>query len=769
MSTAPLPHLATTDELPPEFTPLPPDASPEEKDRHWFETVYMGDRMKQLTPRSIIMGAILGMLMSVSNLYTTLKVGWSFGVAITSCVISYVVWNAFVTLSGGRVSRMTILENNCMQSTASAAGASTGATIATCFGAMLILDPNHQHQPWYIVGSFTLATAAMGCFLAIPMKRQLINQENLPFPSGIAAATTLRSLYSHSGDALKKAYSLLIALAAGAIVGVLNTTEDQFVALGKFFAWMRAKAFNVHLPDLVPAEGFKQFNGKPFVALGFEPSVLLIGAGMIVGLRVSLSMLVASALLHFVVAPWLASIDLASANVAGYVPSIPMVGGGAAYHAVRWGLWGGTAVMVFSSLTSLALQWKTVARSFTMLKRGPGAAAGGDLDARMAAIEVPVKWMIVGMVPITIAMLFIQVVAFKIAWWAGLIAIGMSFVLSLVGSRSTGETDTTPIGAMGKVMQLLFAFLSPGNVTHNLASAGIGANSASASADLLTDLKSGYLLGANPRQQFLAQFTGVFFGTLAIVPAWYLMIPNDAALEKFPLPATNTWVAVARVLSNGLESLPMSARYIILIGALIGVALPVLEKQFPKARPYMPSAMGIGLGWVVFFSNALAFTVGATFSWVWSRFNAKNQDLYNVPIASGLVAGESLIKALLATDNRIGGAQPHSRPRRQTHKAARARSPCRLRVARRRSAAAAHEARRGTLSTVAQAAIVDARRHGAAARVEAVPHQRVIARLIGAARHRPHHAAGRIADLQRQRTARDGAVGELHAAARRIR
>ena len=109
-------------DLPPQFVPLPADASPEEKDRHWYQTCYMGDRMPQLTLRSVLMGAVLGMLMSVSNLYTTLKVGWSFPVAITSCVMSFVIWNAFRTLMGGRLRQMSLLENNCMQSTASAAG-----------------------------------------------------------------------------------------------------------------------------------------------------------------------------------------------------------------------------------------------------------------------------------------------------------------------------------------------------------------------------------------------------------------------------------------------------------------------------------------------------------------------------------------------------------------------------------------------------------------------------------------------------------------------
>src|SRR6185436_2426096 len=167
---------------------------------------------------------------------------------------------------------MSILENNCMQCTASAAGYSTGSTIATAFGALLILDPTHRHQPWWVVASFTVATGAMGVWLAVPMKRQMINQEQLPFPSGIAAATTLRSLYSHGGDALKKAHSLVAGLVGGAVVGVLNTAEDQLATLGRFFAWMRAHAFNIHLPEQIPANGLALLGGKPVVGFGFEPS-----------------------------------------------------------------------------------------------------------------------------------------------------------------------------------------------------------------------------------------------------------------------------------------------------------------------------------------------------------------------------------------------------------------------------------------------------------------------------------------------------------------
>jgi len=626
-------------------------------DAQWYTEVYQGDRMPQLTWRAIFIGALLGGLMSISNLYTTMKVGWSFGVAITSCVLSFVIWNAVRALSGNRLSPMSILENNCMQSTASAAGYSTGTTIATSFGALLILDPNHRHVAWPAVAAFTLATGLMGTLLAIPMKRLLINREQLPFPSGIAAAQTLTSLYKHDAATLRKAYSLLSALVVGGVVGVLNTAEDQFVALGRFFAWMRSKLFDVHLPDLVPEQGFMLLAGKPLINFGFEPSGLLVAAGMIVGLRVSLSMFAASALLYFGLTPWLQGMDALHANEPGYLASIPLVGGGTIFQPIRWALWGGTAMMVVASFSALALQWRTVARSFQLLRQvgradAPGAAKGEPQDwtlaERMNAIEVPRTWFVAGMVPVIIALVAVQYLAFQVHWWAGLIAVGMSFVLAMVASRATGETDVTPIGAMGKVMQLVFALVSPGNTTHNLVAAGVGANSATSSADLLTDLKSGYLLGANPRKQFLAQFIGVFCGTLAVVPAWYLMVPNITALEKYPLPATQTWVAVARLLSSGIESLPMSARIAILVGALIGLVLPLLETLFPRARPYLPSAMGLGLGWVVVFSNTFSFAIGSVLVAVWGWLHRPSQEEFSVPVASGLIAGESVVKALLA-------------------------------------------------------------------------------------------------------------------------
>jgi len=410
--------------------------------------------------------------------------------------------------------------------------------------------------------------------------------------------------------------------------------------------WLEKLSDWLYLPDTWNFTGFLNPLARGQMAgLAFEPSVLLIGAGMITGLRVSLSMFAGSALLYYLVAPWLVAHDAANAAMAGFVPSFKINADGD-INPVRWALWGGTAIMVFASLTQLALNWRSVLRAFMLFKKEERAA---NQDA-VEAVEVPNAWLFIGLVPITIGLVIVQYFAFHIAVWLGLLSVAFSFVVSLVACRATGETDTTPIGAMGKVTQLLYAVLpgAKGIAAINLMAAGTTAAAAGAAADLLTDLKSGYLLGANPRRQFLAQFYGVFFGVLAVVPAWYLMVPDKKALEAFNPPATNMWKAVADLLTQGASHLPQTALVAIVIGALVGMMLAVIEKLWPKAQPYLPSAMGLGLAWVVPFQNAFAFLIGAVIVSVWQKWNQKSSDTFAIPIASGLVAGESLVAAFIA-------------------------------------------------------------------------------------------------------------------------
>ena len=219
----------------------------------------------------------------------------------------------------------------------------------------------------------------------------------------------------------------------------------------------------------------------------------------------------------------------------------------------------------------------------------------------------------------------------------------------LVACRVTGETDTTPVGAMGKITQLTFGVLSPGNMNVNLMSANITAAAAGSSAHLLTDLKSGYLLGASPRKQFIAQFAGIFVGTVVTVLSFRLLVPEASVLgsNQFPAPAAQTWRAVALALSEGMRGLGSIKLWSIIAGGIVGVVLTVLQKLFPDRQHLIPSAAGVGLVWTFHWYYGLLFFVGGVLGWWIKRKYPDWSEEFTFPVASGWIAGESLMRVTL--------------------------------------------------------------------------------------------------------------------------
>jgi uncharacterized oligopeptide transporter (OPT) family protein len=198
--------------------PIPPDEVLKMDEDEWYEKVYRGEDFPQLTVRAVLMGSALGFLLAFTNLYIGLKTGWALGVAITACIVSYAVWNGFLKL-GFAKTPMTILETNCMQSTASSAGYSTGGTMVSAVSALLMIQG--VHLPLGTLILWTLLLGALGTVMAIPMKRNMINHERLKFPSGTAAAVTLQSLYSEGTESLKKAKALAYSATIGALFPLL--------------------------------------------------------------------------------------------------------------------------------------------------------------------------------------------------------------------------------------------------------------------------------------------------------------------------------------------------------------------------------------------------------------------------------------------------------------------------------------------------------------------------------------------------------------------
>jgi len=640
----------------------------------WYAKIYRGDAVPQLTVRAIAMGSLLGFFLAFTNLYIGLKTGWGLGVAITACILAYALSTTLVKLRLQKTP-LTILETNCMQSTASAAGYSTGGTMVSAVAALLILSvsadhPRGEHLPWPALVSWTIFLAALGTIMAIPMKRNMINQERLKFPSGTAAAVTLQSLYSHGAQALKKARALLVSAVVGAIFPLLielqilserDPESGEVVRSGlipgdiKIFDW------------LLPAPGTHVVDGERARYLPsdwtmvWDVNPVMIAAGALVGMRVATYMLIGGLALVYGLG-WFAIDDMWTNHAGDVVGSVTKPW--KAWKEI--GLWLGVPIMLSSGLLNFALQWKTILRAVKSL--GGGAKDGGDTEQEkiVQRTEVPFSWFGWGTVLSAAGVLWAAHTFFNIPWYYGIIAVALTFFLALVACRATGESDITPVGAMGKIMQLTFGVLIPQSTTANLMSASITANAAGSSADLLNDLKSGYLLGANPRRQFLAQFMGIFAGTAATVIGFYLLVPDAVTLTgmdlpdgshvnpEFPAPAAQAWKAVAEVMAGGgLAAMHPTHKLAIFWGLGLGAVMVLFEQVAPKYRKWLPSATGIGLGLILPFQYPLSMFAGAVIAWIWAKRWKDNSESYLVPVAAGLIAGVSIIGVIVAILNNL--------------------------------------------------------------------------------------------------------------------
>jgi putative OPT family oligopeptide transporter len=599
--------------------------TPEEVERQWYEKIYKGrgDSMPQLTLRAVLMGSVLGGVLSLTNLYIGLKSGWGFGVAITACILSYAIWTAMHGAGLVRT-RMTILENNCMQSTASAAGYSTGTTLISAFAAFILITGEPLSVGLTMAWVFFLAV--LGVTMAIPMKRQMINVEQLRFPSGVAAAETLTALHSHGAKGMRAAKGLGIA----GIVAAVDKFWAEGLALVGQAQWSSIALVNKLQAAIMGEASFKLWQSRTAV---FSWDAIFVAAGAITGMRVCLSMLVSGTLCWMFYVPWM--------QARGTIE------GTGFREILQWTLWGGTACMVSSGLLSFLFQWKTSMRAFRNL--GKMFKRGGHGDDPLDAVEAPPHWFLIGQVVSLAALAYLGKQTFGMPYWLAGLALVLSFILALVACRVTGETDTTPVGSMGQLTQMIVGGIHPGSATTTLMSANVVSSAAISSADLLMDLKSGYLLGANPRKQFLAQFSGIFIGTLVTVLAFRVMVPDAKVLgsDQFPAPAAQSWRAVAMTMSQGLDQLHPVKRTSIAVGVGVGVVLAILPVLFPRKVKYMPSAAGVGLAWTFHWYYGMLFFMGAFIGWLWKRKWPESAEEFTYPVASGVIAGGSLMGVLL--------------------------------------------------------------------------------------------------------------------------
>ncbi|MBI5512445.1 MAG: OPT/YSL family transporter [Deltaproteobacteria bacterium] len=643
----------------------------EQKDRFWLEKVFRGD-MPQLTARAAITGFLLGGVLSATNLYIGAKTGWSLGVGVTSVILAYAMFRVFGRLGIAR--DFTILENNAVQSVATAAGYMTAPLISSLTAFMVM---NNRLLPRFQIFCWCVVTSILGVLVAFPMKRRFVNDEQQPFPEGRACAVVLDSLYPDAPQGGErapeapyreaadpyarwlgelKARALFGAAGVAAFIEFLKLESYQVLLQHRLFGLAEARVW--HLPeklfgwyyDLAARHHWwiPKILGTDLRQLAISPTLdlTMIGAGGLSGKRTANSLLVGAVLNYGILAPWMIRLGEIQPRAGG--------GYGRAQLLNTWCLWWGVAIMVTGSLAGLFAKPEVLLSAF----RGLTGKKRTEADP-VAHIELPLKVSYVGVPVVAAVAVFLNWYWFGINPWFGLLAVPMIIVLTMIAANATGLTSTTPTGSLSKITQFTFGALDRSNPATNLITAGMTAEVASNASNLLMDIKPGYMLGAKPRQQAWGHVLGIISGGIAATVLFFpLFLPHyNQALplgpqlmtEKFPLPGVEIWRGVAQLIASGGASLKTSALVAMLIAAVAGAVMEVLRVKSRGRFPLSPVAIGLGV--VIPVDSTLMMWLGAwLFDTLHKRYaEAPKESLgrglwveSSEPIAAGIVAGAAL-------------------------------------------------------------------------------------------------------------------------------
>src|SRR5258706_2023451 len=200
-----------------------------QKDEWWFRNVFRGD-MPQLTLRSALTGFLMGGVLDATALYIAAKTGITIGVGLTSVILAFAIYRGMNRAN--IATDFTILENNCTQSIATAAGYMVAPMIAGLSAYMLVTG---KIIPWWHMILWMSICSILGVLVAFPMKRRFINEEQLPFPEGRACGVVLDALYTGAASA-----GMFKARLLG--VTALGTAIYQFIVSD---GWMKLAKFKV--------------------------------------------------------------------------------------------------------------------------------------------------------------------------------------------------------------------------------------------------------------------------------------------------------------------------------------------------------------------------------------------------------------------------------------------------------------------------------------------------------------------------------------------
>lgn len=606
------------------------------------------ENLKELTVRGIILGALITVIFTASNVYLGLKVGVTFASSIPAAVISMAVLKFFKDSS--------ILENNMVQTQASSAG--TLSSVIFVLPGLLMMG-YWQDFPFWQTMLICAAGGTLGVLFTIPLRRAMVVNSNLPYPEGVAAAEILKAGNNADGDSGVKdiAYGGVLAGLVAFLTNGLRVMADGASA------WIQTGKAAFQLP------------------MGF--SLALLGTGYLIGIVGGIAMLIGVILTWGVAVPYFtmsediaADASLIDSAMTVWKTKVRYIGVGTIGIAAIWTL-----------LILMKPMIEGMVHSFRMLKGGQEASEHRiDIDlspktmiyiliATVALIVISLHHFIAA-APISpeLSILLVVVCTFLAVFIGFFVAAASGYMAGLVGSSSS------PISGIGiiSVIVISLVLVSIGNASGlfetvdgqkfltalTLFTASIVITTACISNDNLQDLKTGLLVEATPWRQQVALIIGCFVGALVIAPVLEILYHAYGFSGALPRPDMDPSQALSApqatlmtAISQGIFTNKLEWTYI-LTGVGLGAVLITIDAFLKKVsnKVFSLPVIAVGIGIYLPPSINTPVIVGAFLAWIMARHIAKlgNKEVsakaerFGTLFSAGLIVGESLMGVILA-------------------------------------------------------------------------------------------------------------------------
>jgi uncharacterized oligopeptide transporter (OPT) family protein len=563
--------------------------------------------VREFSPRSIAVGLFVALIIGASYPYVVLKFGFGPNISVVSAFFGFLALGLFSK-------NYNRWENNVVQTAGTTAGQIAFLCWLLAAFDILAAEPGSgfdvkltRVQTWIWLS----ASGLLGVFMAVPLRKHFIEDENLPFPDGVAAGETLIMLDSSGPQARKSAY---------AMVGSLFASGLLFLATQ--LAWIKD-----NIPVIVNA-----FSAR--TGVGFGLSLLNVGSGIIIGLRISASMLIGGIIGWVLAPPWL----LQHGYIAADAKRVDIL---------LTTMWFAVAMLIAGGMTGLAIRWRVLVKSFK------GLAATGTSN------DLALKWVWIGGGASAVFLAIVNKIFFQTPYVHSVIAIGLALPLGLVALRVLGETNWGPISTMVNLVQAIFGAIAPGSLRASMVSSGVTGAVAAESEGLMQDFRAGQMINSTPRILTYMQLIAVPVGALALAFMYpllrdtYGIVGEHAQLLS---PTSQRWVGFAKVVTQDFSGVgPMTAeaaaklswmKTSFLWGAIVGVVLTILEQK-KEWLSFIPSPTGMGIAMLIPFNAVTMIFVGAAADRIWEKIAPESHTKYSIPIASGLIAGEALVAVVI--------------------------------------------------------------------------------------------------------------------------